>query len=376
MHYLLPSKKTKLRNLYKKAFANAKELFVVSAYLTEWDNTLKLNTDCTTFKLIIGKDFGITRKLACSKVLKWLPPKRKPQFIVADNIQGFHPKAMFWLDSCDKAFSLIGSSNLTSAAFNKNYEANIFSEISHSEYVKARAWIYDIERHSVPVSEDWIKSYRESIVTSSGGVKNTKANPSSPTIPLTLKTPRNTQALLRGRRAQMQSYGNSKKQLLRLFRKCASGKISSKEFFESLPSIWDMSHGNRLQGSGWERRGKAADFTALTLSFLKILEKPDHERDDTVASELDNLAHNKNPARKAFLSEMLCLAFPKDYPVLNQPVSDYIKDMKFRSPKGASEGGKYIDLAKKLRSFLMQNPTHPAKTIAELDIIIWKIYGK
>ena len=60
----------------------------------------------------------------------------------------------------------------------------------------------------------------------------------------------------------------------------------------------------------------------------------------------------------------------------NSGVKDYLKAIKFRGPRGASEGGKYLDLAKKLRMSLQQNPRHPAKNVAELDTIIWRVYGK
>ena len=74
--------------------------------------------------------------------------------------------------------------------------------------------------------------------------------------------------------------------------------------------------------------GKASNFRSLTTSFLSILDADDGERDDVVVSEIDALAAEGNPARKAFFSEMLCLAFPNDYPILNQPVADYIKKMR------------------------------------------------
>jgi len=308
--------------------------------------------------------------------MRWLPKSRKQQFMVADNIQGFHPKAMFWLDSQGNAFSLIGSSNLTKAAFQTNYEANAYSEISKEEYNKAKKWVAEIERQSVIVSEDWIERYQESAVKNAGAPSRKKTNTPNPTIPLTLAQPQDTRKLLKARRLQLRNYGQTKDSIIDLFRRCAGENITSEQFFEMLPTVWDMSLGNRLQGKGWERRGKAADFKELTSSFLRVLDAPSAERDDTVVSELDHLAVSENPARKAFYSEMLCLAFPKEYPVLNQPVSDYIKDMKFKAPRGATEGGRYIDLAKKLRSLLIQNPNYPAKTIAELDTIIWRVYGK
>jgi len=73
---------------------------------------------------------------------------------------------------------------------------------------------------------------------------------------------------------------------------------------------------------------------------------------------------------------MLCLRFPEQYPVLNKPVKDYLLHVEFKPPRGASEGVLYVDLARKLRSSLIANPSHPAKNLAELDTVIWLAYGK
>jgi HKD family nuclease len=371
-----PSKKSELTDIYKNAFLNAKELFVVSAYLTDWDKTLILNSKCKHFRLIIGKDFGITRKAACEKVIKWLSSSRKSQFMVADNILGFHPKAMLWIDSKDKCFSLIGSSNLTRAAFEKNYEANIYSEISTDDYATAKKWVKEIETKSVIVSEDWLKNYVESVQCSTGKASTIISKLTSPTISLKLPTPPDIDELLKTRRKQLRTYKKNKDALLELFRSCANEEIESSEFYEQLPLVWSWEVGNRLQGEGFERLGKASDFQALAKSFLRILESSDADRDDVVVEEIDDLSENRVPTRKAFLSEMLCLAFPNDYPVLNNPVKNYLKAIKFSAPRGATEGGKYLDLAKKLRSSLIQNPKHPAKNIAELDTVIWRVYGE
>jgi hypothetical protein len=85
----------RIAHLYKRAFAEAVELYVLSAYLRTWDTTLKINRQCGIFAFIVGKDFGITRKQACRDVLRWLPRQRKPFFLIADGIAGFHPKALF-----------------------------------------------------------------------------------------------------------------------------------------------------------------------------------------------------------------------------------------------------------------------------------------
>jgi hypothetical protein len=130
--------------------------------------------------------------------------------------------------------------------------------------------------------------------------------------------------------SQLRQYNQTKAPLIELFRNCGDGKISSQQFFEELPRVWGWKVGNRLKGDGWERSGKGSDFQTLAKSFLRIVESSDADRDDTVVAEIDYLSRNELPTRNSFLSEMLCLAFPSEYPVLNQPVKDYLKAIKFR----------------------------------------------
>ncbi len=370
-----PNSNAELGKIYQSAFKNATELFLVTAYLTEWDTTLELNNKCRSFRIIIGKDFGITRKVACLKVMKWLPPGRKSQFMVADQISGFHPKAIFWKDINNKHHSLVGSSNLSRAAFDSNYEANAYSVISKEEYEQAKKWVKEIEALSLVVSEDWLSEYQEG--QPSPRRPNTKKDSGSiALISLKLPKPKGSKKLVENRREQLIVHKKKKKALHKLFHDCATEKISSSSFYQKLPTIWSWEIGNRLQGLGWERQGKGSDFRELSTSFSRILDASNSDRDDVVVQEIDRLKLLKVPTRRALLTEMLCLAFPKDYPVLNKPVLSYLSDIKFKAPRGASEGSKYLDLAKKLRFSLLQNPNHPAKTLAELDTVIWLEYGE
>jgi hypothetical protein len=91
----LPQQTGQLAQLYRQAFAKAVELLIVTAFLTDWDEALQLNSQCRHFRFVIGKDSGITRKAACRKVIKWLAPSYRAHFLVADSISGFHPKAIF-----------------------------------------------------------------------------------------------------------------------------------------------------------------------------------------------------------------------------------------------------------------------------------------
>ncbi|HEV3038748.1 MAG TPA: phospholipase D family protein [Candidatus Angelobacter sp.] len=360
-----------LSRYYQQAFSNAVELFIVTAYLTEWDYLLRLNPNCRSFRVIIGKDFGITRKAACERLLGWLPPERKGQFMVADQIAGFHPKAVFWKENNGNCFALVGSSNLTRAAFETNFEANIFCLISKATYGEAKKWVKQIEKQSVPVSEDWLKKYKEASIR-----PGDKGAPAPPVAVLKLPYPRGMKQLVANRRKQLAAYAKQEAQLINLFHRCANRDISSKQFYQQLPTFWSDQAGDRLQGAGWERQGKESDFRALCQSFLKILHTPNEYRDDAVAQEIDKLKKQGVAARGAFLSEMLCLKFPEEYPVLNRPVMEFLKDIQFRATRGATEGVRYIGLAQKLRNSLLQYPGYPAKNLAELDTIIWLAYGK
>lgn len=372
-----PDDGSDLATFYRHAFEQASELFIVTAYLTEWDTSLTLNSNCRRFRLIVGKDFGITRKSACEAVMRWLPPKRKGQFMVADLITGFHPKAVFWKEPDGGSFAIVGSSNLTRAAFETNYEANVFSRISNSQYETAKQWIRSIEKRAISVSEDWLSQYKESSLSGGGGGKKVGDRTKiSPIVPLILPKPKGTKQKIERRRRQLEVYKANQNGLIELFRRCATGQVSSSQFYEQLRNYWSYEIGDRLQGAGWERQGRDSDFQSLSESYLRILDAADEDRDDVVEEEIDILHQKRVTTRKAFLSEMLCLQFPCEYPVLNKPVQDYLRIVKYRGPRGASEGARYVDLARRLRSALIQNPDHPAKTLAELDTVIWLKYDK
>lgn len=365
-----------LAAFYQRAFANATELFIVTAYLTEWDSTLVLNSDCRNFRVIIGKDFGITKKAACEAVMKWLPARRKGQFLVADNIAGFHPKAVFWKEANGQCFSIIGSSNLTRDAFETNYEANLYCQLSAVDYSVGKNWVKKIEERSVVVSEDWLKRYKEAPAAGGSRPKTSKNPESGEVVTFKLPKPAGMQDQIDARRQQLLAYKKKQTGLKKLFRRCESGEITSQEFYEELPKYWSFELGNRFQGAGYEIKGKHSDFRSLSKAFLRILVASDEDRDDVVSEEIDRLSEERVPTRAAFLSEMLCLRFPEEYPVLNEPVKKYLKDVQFKAPRGASEGVRFIHLAKTLRVSLLQNPDHLAKNLAELDTVIWLKYGK
>ena len=299
--------------------------------------------------MIVGKDFGITRKAACESALSWLPSNHKVQFRVADQIQGFHPKAVFWRDMGGQAYAIIGSSNLSLAAFEQNYEANIALPISAEDFDRARRWVDQIADRSVPVSPDWLKAYRESEARGAGRNRREKKSNAAEVLSIQLPKMHGAAAIVKERRTRLDNYRKHREGLHRLLRQCGSREISSTQFYKKLPKYWSYDLEDRLQGRGWERRGKNANFQQISESYLKIIGANDAARDDTVVCEIDRLAEQGNPARKAFLSEMLCLEFPELYPVLNQPIRRFLSEKNFRGALGMSEGASYLDLALRLR---------------------------
>jgi HKD family nuclease len=369
-----PNETGDLSNRYRHAFSKAVELMIVNAYLTEWDSDLRLSSNCAQFRMIVGKDFGITRKAACVAVMNWLPSHLKANFLVADQIGGFHPKAIFWREPDGGTFAIVGSSNLTAAAFSTNYEANLYCKLTEDEFQSAKVWVAEISTRSVPVSPGWLAKYCEAPRIPHAR-PTTAANEDSDDIVAPLPLPKlkrsDLNSVLKQRRDRLAEHRKNRDGLITLFRRCAERKISSTQFYESLPRHWGGDVGGRLQGKGWERHGSKADFHSLSRGFLTILASDEDRRDDVVVAELDRLADEKNPARRAFLSEMLCLEFPKYFPVVNKPVETYLVSIDFKPPSGASEGAVYRDLAQKLRVSLLRLPDYPAKNLAELDAVIW-----
>lgn len=359
---------------YERAFSYAAVLFVVTAYLTDWDESLPLNSKCRKLRIITGRDFGITRRSACEAVMRWLPARRKGDFLVADRIGGFHPKAVFWKEADGQAFAIVGSSNLTRAAFKTNYEANFFSRVSSEDFQNVEKWMAVIERECLPMSKDWLDQYTEAPRSPGRSAKDQKDQ--TPIVGLPVPRPTGMASLIKSRREALAQYMKKRDGLIKFFRRCARREIDNETFYEGLSKYWSHEIGDRLQGAGWERTGRNSDFCELAESFVRVLDAADADRDDVVIEEIDRLASRGVETRKALFSEMLCLRFPDAFPVLNAPVLAYLKAVRFGAPRGSTEGVRYIDLARKLRFSLRENPNHPAKTLAELDTVIWKAYGK
>lgn len=378
-----------LVNKYREAFAKAKELYVVSAFLTEWPDSLALNAECFVFRLIVGADFGTTRRAALEAALKWLPKRFKGN-VFAFNQQGvsFHPKAVLWSEHDGRCYFLIGSSNLTKAAFGSNVEANVTLQLSEDEYVRARAWIEEIEERSVEVNSTWLQDYEEAPIRGgrSNGQHKKKARLSAgekPVFDLDLELSdgaemREFKRYLQARRNQRATFdAHSKKPLEQLFRTSASKRrwteTNNLSFYSELNRHWAASNTTRMGGLQWVIRGKHADHQQLAKSLVAILDAPAAQRDSVVLSEKDRLHGQGIPTRAAVLTEMLCHFFPKKYPILDRPVRRWRANVGFDRHVGGSEGERYLRLTRAMRAALREAGPQDLglENLAELDTLIW-----
>jgi len=369
--YLNPTSDSLLYDGYVSAFENADEIFVLSAYLRDWKK-FELSDNCKNATLIVGKDFGITRKKALSDALIWKNEHDDIcHFFVTDKIDGFHPKIVMWKQG-DKRFLIIGSSNLTVAAFETNYEANLKIKIDEKRYQEISNWITGILGKSRPVDQKWIDAYQETAIpnrrpmTSTNTTSNTIDSLHLPNFPGLAKA-------IAERKERIYVFEEIRTELKQTVMDCASGKISQDDFYDWLIQNWNGEKW-KFQGNGIFRHNKKATNWQMLCVSLKQCITADGHRDDVVQTEYDRLERSRQvEVRKSFLTEMLCHFFPDDYPLWNEPVTTWLTKVGITKnrPRGLSEGGKYIWIAKQLRSSIQQNPNYQAANLAELDHVIW-----
>jgi hypothetical protein len=373
--FLLPESGGKLTEAYFEAFENADEIFVLSAYLREWRD-FALSSSCENVTVIVGKDFGITRKQALTRLLEWKVEQGDTcHAYVADGIDGFHPKILAWREG-DEHYLIVGSSNLTVSAFESNVEANCRLKISRSRYDHICHWVADVLASSTPIDQQWIDAYQEKPLPTH---KNRKKQAENPSNLLGVVLPRfpGLAGALAYRKERIHAFEACKEEVTRTIRACAHGDMSSYDFYEWLIENWNRSEW-KFQGNGvFRHEHDATDWQFVCHALTTCLDAADEKRDAIVMQQYDRLEDNKEIARvrKAFLTEMLCHYFPEDYPLWNNVLERWFKHVGLNAtrPRGLSAGQKYIWMAEHLRRVIEENPSYPANNIAELDHIFWAL---
>lgn len=287
---------------------------------------------------------------------------------------------MFWRELDGKCYALLGSSNLTQAAFSTNVEANGFAAITDDQFELASTWVERIFEVSVTLNDTWLDRYQEA--RQPVRPKNSTTDSSEDTedayhLPLpVIRGLKGYKPFLAQRRNQMEAFRENRAELEELFRATSKAKLWNEarvdEFYYRLSSLWYFGdYGSRFQGKGWERKGRNSDFREFSKSIVRVLDAPFAGRDRVVIWEINRLTALKIPTRGALFSEMLCQFFPKHYFVMNGPVQDWFSSLDIAFPRGLSKGERYVNRARLLRAALKRADDYPAKSLAELDCIIW-----
>jgi hypothetical protein len=371
---LSPNDSCALTKLYERAAVQSVDLLIATAFLTGWPVRQKLSKGCKSVLIVVGTDFGLTRKKALTNLLRWVPKDKTYNVLAVPAISGgcFHPKIVAWKDRKGKYFALFGSSNLTAAAFHQNHEANIIQEISEREFRKVKSWLRDIARKCEVITADWIEDYEESNRGAKTGKKGPATKDSALVVDLKVRILKKHLKLISDRKHKQEQFAEIREPLLDIVIKCAAGKLSKKSFWRKFRDLWS-SHPSRFQGSGMERFGGKVNWRQACTSLLRVVEGPDDifDLDLVVQSEIDRLSRLGNSARGAWLTEMICHFYPSSYPVLDRPVRVWLRHIGYRPQRGATEGSKYLDLSRKMR--VAKDHTPEISTLAELDVVIWKI---
>lgn len=372
----LPSDGVKIQAIYKNALKRASEIYILSAYLTNWDySNVSINKNCNKFLFIIGTNFGLTRKEACKKVLRWLPSNLKTSFYY-NELSGFHPKILLYKLN-QKSHLLVGSSNLSYGGLSSNYEVNYHTELTTVEYQYIIKWIYEIHSRSNSVNEHWINNYNEGIISQKNNKDLFRQSQEKFSL-FTLSIGKKEFEKLAFRKKQVSKFNRISSDFRELILKCAKKKISNIDFYEI---HFKLRRDSLFQDIQWVIKCKHSKWNLICNSLIKIFteyenyikspNKQIHLLDSVVKNELEYLKKIKHPARNAWFSEVLCQFFPKYYPLINNPIKKWLNTNKIGSPSRSSESSKYLDITVKLRRLLENN--EKIKNFAELDAVAWNI---
>lgn len=371
----------RIDQIYERAFSKATELCIATAYLTAWQHTQAsrpMNLSCAEFMFLIGTDFGLTRKAAIQSVRRWAPSRLGACIYAVDrNLRwNFHPKMLLWREMDGTFHAFVGSSNITRGGLSSNVEANVHVRLSAAHYRGLRQTLLHIrDSASTPVDPRWLKGYREADFDSrrqgAGSPGSSAMRTSEFALPRFSASTMTTK--LSERRHQKRLFSKSKRALLSAATRCANGRMAFDAFYAKLPSLWQ----GRFQAPGYERQGRKANWREACSALVRVVRRrlPLEESDRAVAEEINRLALNRNALRGAWLSEMLCQFQPDRYPVLNNPVKEWLKARGIRKTRGMSVGQYYVEVARRLRVAVAQSRTSNRATtpqdLAEADHLIW-----
>jgi len=351
----------KAHRILTEAILNADEIWWASAYLTSWplskDCIPKKN--CLICKIVIGSDFGITRKAALFDLYKWAKPCSADVFI--NDTQGFHPKILLWRQG-NRHYVFAGSSNLSVAAWSSNIELNIRIPIKKTEFEVLTEWFeYYVIDASQRLDPSTIKTYSESKRTGK------RAKKVFAEIDYRIKKLRSVD--LSVPRKQLRAYNRNKAAFVNIVKACAKSQITKMAFYKTMTEL--------LKGT-WRGRNalismncKEEDWKETCSGLSGIFSSNKGDRDSVVKKVIDSLQLTGNKTRGAWLSEILCHHYPLDYLLITKPVKEWIRESKIEKLYGIPTGYQYIRISQNMRKYLKVSKDK-FSNFMEMDHAIWR----
>lgn len=336
------------------------EIWWTSAYLTNWPISKNCipKRSCSLFNIVVGSDFGITRKVALKDLLTW--SQKTIANVYINQAPGFHPKAILWKNA-NKYFACIGSSNLSVAAWSSNVELNVIVNINKIEYEQLTNWFQDaVIGDSSFLDMQWINSYNES---------QRKPNKHKNAImDLNQRIHKLNNVDLSFPRNQHKVYIKNRSKFINLVNSCAKGSILNSVFYSSM---WKLLYGSWYGSPIWKINCKKADWKQTCKALENIIAATKSDRDRIVKESIDTLALKSNPSRGAWLSEILCHHFPEEYPLINKPIKSWLRKNFNLKINSIPDGNTYIKVSKLMRQVLNEN-NDKFNGLGELDHVIWE----
>lgn len=351
---------SKSKDIIADAISKADEIWWASAYLTNWPlshNCIPKRT-CSSCNIVIGSDFGITRRAALTSLLNW--SRRTICNVYINESNGFHPKALIWKIG-RKYFALIGSSNLSIAAWSSNIELNVVVVLSETEYKFLTTWFQDVViGESDLLDLNWIKYYNEC-----------KRKPKADSKPITdidrrIKELGKVDSTFPKR--QYKVYQEKRSQFIQIVNSCANGEISGQVFYDKM---WMLLADSWYGSPGWCRTCKKENWKQACKGLANIFSANDSERDRVVKETIDALEKSNNPIRGAWLSEILCHHYPFSYPLVNDPVKSWIRKIGISKIRGVPDGNTYLKITLRMRKILSEHKKL-FNGFGEMDHAIWE----
>lgn len=321
-------------------------------------------------RLIAGLDFCLTEPKLLESWNHLQSTREDVTAFLSDSSQAvFHPKVLL-VESPTKGFGIIGSGNLSHGGLQSNYECSVYITDPKvlSEINSWFCYICSEPAGAVQLSAAHIDAYR---------AKYKKAAAALATVRKQQKTIE--REIRREHLASMDRWQAA----VRVARKYFSSQRFKNDWREWELGIRSIRSVIKAPEFHYSQRQWQEFFEIWTLGHLIPIYRDVAFREVTKTQQglraLANAEDARGPLSELLnpggryhvpsvglnvISKILAVNYPKTWPVYNGPVAAVLQEFRYKAPRGASRGEKYLAFAKLMRRFVKETG---AKNMLQLD---------